>query len=152
MTEIRELSMRNIGAIKQLFSGVFSGEPWNDDWSNDIQLHSYIAELIGNDSSLTFGLYVNGGLVGLSMGNIRHWWQGVEYNIAELCIKTDMQGNGFGTEFVKLIEESVRSRGVTRIFLQTQRHAPAYDFYCKNGFGEIENHVSLLKTLQEIPV
>jgi len=45
MTEIKAMSMRDIGAVKQLFSAVFSAEPWNDDWSDDIQLHSYIPNI-----------------------------------------------------------------------------------------------------------
>ncbi len=147
MSEIKELGMRDIGELKQLFSGIFSAEPWNDDWSDDLQLHSYIEELIGNSNSVAFGLFSGGELIGASMGSIKHWWQGTEYHIDEFFIKTAEQGKGLGTGFLEAIEESVRSKGVTRIFLQTDRHAPAYKFYLKNGFTDMTDHVSLVKNI-----
>lgn len=43
-------------------------------------------------------------MIGLAMGCIRHWYEGAEYHIDELCISTDMQGKGIGTEFIRQIE------------------------------------------------
>lgn len=45
---------------------------WNDDWSNQVQLHKYIMDLIGNRNSLTLGLIEDDKLIGLSMGSILH--------------------------------------------------------------------------------
>ena len=101
MTEIRRLSAENIEEIKKLFRDIFTKEPWNDDWSDDAQLHAYITDLTGNQNSLTLGLYVDGTLTGLSMGSVMHWYMGTEYYIYELCIKTEEQGKGLGTEFLK---------------------------------------------------
>ncbi|NLT09819.1 MAG: GNAT family N-acetyltransferase [Ruminococcus sp.] len=147
MTEIKELSMRDIGTVKQLFSAVFSAEPWNDDWSDDIQLHSYISDLMGNGNSLTFGLYVDGELAGASLGCIKHWWEGTEYNIGEFFIKTEVQGKGLGSEFLSMIEEELLSRGIRRIFLQTDRNLPAFGFYRNNGYELLQDHVSLVKNM-----
>ena len=55
--ELRELGMDNIEEIKNFFAEVFTKEPWNDDWSNQEQLHAYITDLIGNRNSLGGGLY-----------------------------------------------------------------------------------------------
>lgn len=147
MTElsIKELNIDDINEIKTLFADIFTNEPWNDDWSDEAQLHEYITDLIGNRNSLSLGLYDGSELIGLSLGSIMHWYTGMEYYIFEFCIKTDKQGKGAGTAFLKMTEEHAKTKGATHIFLQTERTVPAFKFYRKNGFTELTDHVSLYK-------
>ncbi len=133
--------------ITELFRGVFTGEPWNDDWSDEKQLEMYIQDLIGQDSSLTYGLYEGDEIIGVSMGYIKHWFTGTEYYINELCIRTDKQGLGAGSFFIRKIEQAVKENGIEHIFLQTGADVPAYRFYKKNGFTELEKQVSFVKEL-----
>lgn len=149
MTEIRKLDVNDINAIKELFFSIFSNEPWCDDWSDPVQLHNYIFDLVGNNNSLTFGLYENNELVGISLGYIMHWCAGTEYYIFEFCVSTDKQHKGLGTEFIRTIEDKVRGLGVDHIFLQTERTMPAFSFYVKNGFKELDGHVSLVHRFEE---
>lgn len=148
MIELKEYGINNIEEIKVFFKNVFMSKPWNDDWSNENQLHQYIIDLIGNRNSLTLVLIENNKLVGLAMGNIMHWYLGTEYYIYEFCIKTEEQGRGLGTLFLKNIEEYLVQKGIKHIFLQTERSVPAYEFYKKNGFYELENHISFVKELK----
>ena len=143
--EIRALGIDDIKEIKRLFFDIFTNEPWNDDWSDEVQLHEYITDLIGNRNSLSLGLYNGDELIGLALGSIMHWYTGTEYYIFEFCVKTEMQGKGIGTVFLKQVEEYTKRKGITHIFLQTERTVPAYEFYCKNGFTELTDHVSLYK-------
>lgn len=143
--ELKKLSINDKEAIKELFTGVFTGEPWNDDWSDSEQLDLYIEDLCGQGYSLTFGLYDGGELIGISMGDIKHWFRGTEYLINELCIKTDRQGTGAGTFFLTEIEKAVKEMGIKQIFLLTGRDVPAYNFYKKNGYVEESNTVPLSK-------
>lgn len=48
--ELIKLSINDKEQIKDLFQRVFTGEPWNDDWSDENQLDNYIVDLIGNRS------------------------------------------------------------------------------------------------------
>ncbi len=145
MLEIRELNCDNTEEIKNLFAEIFTAEPWNDDWSDERQLHNYITDLIGNRNSLSIGLYDGDELIGLSLGSIIHWCTGTEYYIFEFCIKTSRQGKGIGTEFLNLVSDYAKTKGATHVFLQTERTVPAYDFYIKNGFTDLKDHVSLFK-------
>lgn len=113
--------------------------------SDSVQLRGYITDLIENNNSLTLGLFENGELIGLSMGYIMHWYIGTEYYIFEFCIRADKQGNGNGSMFLKEAERYAKSKGMTHIFLQTERAAPAYGFYIRNGFTELPDHVSFFK-------
>ena len=128
-------------------TGVFTGEPWNDDWSDSKQLDCYIDDLCGQSYSLTFGLYDGGELIGISMGDIKHWFRGTEYLINELCIKTDRQGTGAGTFFLTEIEKAIKEMGLKQIFLLTDRDMPAYNFYKKNGYVEVSNLVPFSKNI-----
>ncbi len=147
MPEIKELTIKEIDLIKTFFKDVFMREPWNDDWSDDEQLCMYITEIIGNRNSLAFGLLEGEDLLGLALGNIKHWYTGTEFFVEEFCIKTEMQGKGLGTEFLRLLEESLKEKEIKTIFLMTGKTMPAFDFYRKNGFEEIINHVSLKKDI-----
>lgn len=146
--EIQELSVEQIEEIKSLFVSVFTKEPWNDDWSDETQLEAYIMDLIGNRNSLALGLYEDGQLTGLALGNIRHWYEGTQYNIDELCISTSEQRRGLGTLFFEQMESFLKQKGFCHIFLQTDRNVPAYQFYQKNGFYELEQNVALVKALK----
>ena len=145
MRELKEININNIEEIKSLFAEIFTKEPWNDDWSDLTQLHEYIMDLIGNRDSLTLGLFENDELIGLSMGSIMHWHIGTEYYIFEFCVKEQYQSKGIGTEFLRMVEQYAKSRQITHIFLQTERTVPAFNFYKKNGFIELKDHVSLFK-------
>lgn len=146
MITTKELGVEQIEEIKQLFFEIFSNEPWNDDWSDPTQLHHYISDLIGNDNSLSLGLFDdNDTLIGLALGYIMHWCSGTEYYIFEFCVKTELQGRGLGTHFLNMVEAIAKDKDITHIFLQTERTVPAYHFYEKNGFVELSEHASLVK-------
>ena len=96
---------------------------------------------------MTLAFFQDEKMIGLAMGCIRHWYEGTEYHIDELCISTNMQGKGIGTEFIRQIEGYMKTEGLSRIFLQTDRGMPAYEFYKKRGFEEMQNHVSFVKSM-----
>ena len=143
--ELKELTIKDRGSITNLFMSVFTNEPWNDDWSDHAQLDAYIHDLIGQDNSLTLGYCDGNHIVALAMGHIKHWFAGTEYNIDELCVDREMQGRGIGSMFLGEIERFLSGRGITRIFLQTDKDMPAYEFYIHRGFQEMQGHVSFVK-------
>ena len=145
--ELKRIGPEEKVAIKELFLSVFTREPWNDDWSDSTQLDLYITDLIGQNYSLTYGLYEEDELIGISLGYIKHWYTGTEYIIDELCIRKEKQGNGAGTFFLQSMEKAIKELGLRQICLQTEADVPAYRFYKKNGFTELEKHVSFAKEI-----
>lgn len=141
----RRVGPEEIETIKELFVSVFTAAPWNDDWSDAAQLDAYIRDLIAQSNSLAYALYEGENMIALAMGRIKHWYEGTEYCIDELCVKTDRQGKGIGTDFLARIEHAIHDTGLTHIFLLTERTVPAYRFYKKNGFYELEDIVAFGK-------
>ena len=145
--EFRVLTARHMALVAELFFDVFSGEPWNDDWSDTEQLNAYIDDLTGQRSSLTLGYFDGDRLIAISLGNIKHWFTGTEYCIDEFCVAKGAQGKGIGAEFMGEIENYLISKGIRAIFLQTESDMPAYGFYRHMGFSELTGHVSFVKRL-----
>lgn len=143
----KQLSENDFNAIRKLFLNTFTQEPWYDDWSDEEQLRMYIHDLIGQSSSLTFGLYEEKELIALSMGRIIHGYEGTEYYIDELCVGKERQGKGIGTLFMTEIEKACREMGIKFIFLLTENNVPAFNFYKKLGFNELKNNVAFAKEL-----
>lgn len=144
---VKELSTDDIESIKILFLSVFTSEPWNDDWSDNSQLDLYMCDLIKQSNSLAYGIFDNTELIGASLGCIKHWYTGTEYCIDEFFIKTERQGNGVGKKFMEEIQLLIKKRGMSLMFLLTDRNVPAYNFYKRNGFNELETHVLFVKKI-----
>ena len=145
--ELIPLDESHLMQAAELFKNAFAGEPWHDDWSNQEMLLEYIKEVSGGYNALNFGLLIDGKLVAIALGGIRHWWEGANYNIEEFCVSPDAQGKGIGSRFLSLIEKEMQKRGVAGIFLQTDIDKPSFSFYTKNGFTNLEKHVSLFKPM-----
>ena len=141
----RRITPESLEAVRELFLSVFEQEPWNDDWSDDVQLRLYLNDLTGQSNSLTYGLYEGEKLIGVSMGQIKHWYSGTEYYINEFCIRSDHQGQGAGTFFLEQIDKDLRTLGIEHIFLLTEKHVPAYHFYRKNGFQELRENTAFFR-------
>ena len=143
-----ELNESYLPQMAELYSEAFGGEPWNDDWSDTKQLSEYMKDISNAYNALNYGLLIDGKLCGISVGKINHWWEGTNYNIEELCISPSYQGRGIGSKFLELIEQSIRDKGLAGIFLQTDNDKPSYHFYHKNGFQDLDMHISLYKSMK----
>ena len=143
-----ELDESYLPKMAELYKEAFAGEPWNDDWSDSKQLNEYIKDISKAYNALNYGLMIDGELAGMSVGRINHWWEGTNYNIDELCIAPQYQGQGIGSKFIELIEQRVREKGLAGIFLQTDNDKPSYHFYHKNGFNDLDMHISLYKSVR----
>lgn len=146
-TEIKKLSITQIEEIKYIIKETFSKDPWNDDWRDERQFHSYILDLAGNRNSLTLGYYENNELVGVSLGRIKHWYTGTEYWIDDLAILPKAQGHGAGSKFLDLIKQYMKENSMVGITLFTEQDIPAYQFYIKNGFTEKKERVFFEKKI-----
>ena len=149
MEEFTVLDDSRLAEMAELYRISFMRDPWNDDWSDTDQLMKYVKEISGGYNALNFGLLVDGKLIAMSLGMIKHWWEGTNYNIEELCVDPELQGQGTGTRFIGLIENEIRKRGLSGIFLQTDNDKPSYSFYQKSGFKELSSHVSFYKSVKK---
>lgn len=135
--------------FKKIFLDVFSNEPWFDKWESDEQLTAYISELIYNKNSLALAFYDDNGVIaGGAMGYVFSWWSGPEYFIKEFFISRDNQKQGVGSNFLTQITDYLRTEGIRAVWLMTEKNIPAYHFYKKNGFNEVEKNILFWKCIK----
>lgn len=72
----------------------------------------------------------------------------VQYWIDEFGLVPDRQSRGKGSAFLRAIEARVADSGMVAVVLLTERTAPAYRFYRKNGFIEQEDNVFFSKAVR----
>lgn len=144
---VSKVGVGDIELIEALFVEVFSGEPWNDDWSDRAQLRAYMLDIMGYPNSLSFALHDGAHLVGAALGSIIHWYTGTEYYVREFFVHSGRQRAGLGSFLLRSIEEDLGERGLKSIVLNTERTLPAYRFYVQNGFVEASETRFLHKDL-----
>ena len=120
--------------IKDLIRAAFSEEPCNDRWDDEEKFEQYVLDIAGNANSLTLGLYDDENLVAISVGRLKHWYDGIEYWIDDLCVLPSCQGRGVGTALLHEIRQYAAEHKFKEISLLTRRNTYAFCFYEKNGW------------------
>lgn len=129
----RSIQEADIEACAILFTQVFSSEPWCEEWNKDLALerlfHFYQSKgFIGV-------LAEQKGIAGFALGNTEPFYFGSMFYLREMCTKTNLQNQGVGNKVLGVLENELRSEGVQRIYLTTERAIPASKFYQKCGFN-----------------
>ncbi len=149
MLKFKRLSKKkDFESIKNLFSSVFTKEPWFDDWSDESKLENYIKDLTFQTNSLSLGLYLDDELIGIALGRVVNFYDGIQYRIDELCIKNEKQNSGYGSKFLDLINRYSKKKKFRYIILNTDRNVYAYNFYLKNGYKENRTNVMLYQEVK----
>lgn len=148
--KINKIDLNNEKEIIKIIGSAFAVEPWCDRWQevDESVFHAYLKDLIGNPNSLALGLFDGHKLIGAALGRLKHWYNGIEYCIDDFCIIPSGQGQGAGTIFLRLIQEYAKQNHFNKITLWTNRKAPAYRFYQKNGLEELTDRVCFEKKIQ----
>lgn len=136
--EIQLLEKFHIEACSQLFVEAFSCEAWNEQYESDREVIGYFTTFLSLDIFLGFVGIESGRVIALCVGMRKPWLKGVEYYIDQFCVAPDFQCRGIGSLFLAGIERRIADLGMKGILLNTERTYPAYGFYRKNGFTEIE--------------
>lgn len=126
-----------------LFIEVFTKASWNDTYDSRTQVIDFFQNHMDNDYFVGYGLESQNRMIAASIGMKKPWINGMEYYIDQFYVKTDWQGKGTGSLFLKLIESEIRTEKMNAIILNTEKGFPAENFYLKNGFRSNEELIIL---------
>lgn len=145
--DVRFLSLTEcmLNQSVDLFIEVFSQEPWNDVYESRAQVVAFFENYMRDNYFLGYVLMDKEAIIALSMGAKKPWIKGMEYYIDQFCVREKYQGAGVGSEFLRLIEQDVKCKGMNAIVLTTEKGFPSEKFYLKNGFSKLEELVCLAK-------
>ncbi|MCC2832654.1 MAG: GNAT family N-acetyltransferase [Clostridium sp.] len=143
--DIIKMSNKHIDECVDLFIDVFTKAPWHDTYSSRKQVVSFFQNYMANNYFVGYVLKEEASIIALSIGMKKPWINGMEYYIDQFCVKTDLQGKGIGSYFLKLIENEIQTEKMNAIILNTERGFPAEKFYKKNGFQSVDELITLTK-------
>ncbi|WP_433946724.1 GNAT family N-acetyltransferase [Paenibacillus sp. SN-8-1] len=144
--KFRNFSEADFRLCVDLFISVFNQEPWNDEWSREYA-EQYLNDYIKASGFRGYIAEDEAGIKGFIVGVRKRWWSGDEFFINEMCVETNCQRSGIGSQLINYVQENMKSEGIARITLLTNRGIAAEHFYKKNGFIEIERLIFMNKEL-----
>lgn len=140
-----KMSREHIEECVDLYIDVFTKAPWNDTYESREQVSRFFRNHMANNYFVGYVLKGQGGIIALSIGMKKPWINGAEYYIDQFCVRTDLQGKGVGSCFLKLIEDESRKEQMNAIILSTERGFPSERFYLKNGFKPVDGLITFIK-------
>ena len=139
---IKECTTEHITEYGKIYATAFSGEPWNDHWKpEDAEIH--IKEIMESKQSYGLEYLVDGKVAGFILGSsmLFHW--GRMFEINDLAVHPDYQGQGIATKLLEACLEEMKKRGIKGVNLITQGDGFLPEFYEKHGLKK-ENEVILM--------
>ncbi len=139
---IQKISNDNIRIYGEIYANAFSGEPWNDNWTVDNAI-IHISEIMDSKQSYGLECIVDGKVTGFLLGSsmLFHW--GRMFEINDLAVHPDYQGQGIATKLLNACLEEMKLRGIKGVNLITQVEGFLPEFYEKHGFKK-EKEVILM--------
>jgi aminoglycoside 6'-N-acetyltransferase I len=145
---IDDFSRDFLDAAVRLFVTVFNAAPWNDSWTQ-ASAGARLRDVVDTPGFVGVGLTDGEELCGFAIGHTERWFTGRHFLLQEMCVRTDLQRRGMGTELVNALER--RLAGVERVYLLTDRQSPAHAFYERSGFHSAGRQVVMVKAMDVRP-
>ena len=143
--KIEKLSAEHTEECVDLFINVFTKAPWNDTYRSRKQVVRFFQNHLANNYFVGYILREGSEIIALSLGMKKPWINGMEYYIDQFCVRSDLQGRGIGSYFLKQIEREIQAEKMNAILLNTERGVPADAFYRKNGFQAVDELITFVK-------
>ncbi len=138
MIDIREMDAASIAKCASLYQCSYKNEPWNEQYSI-VEITDYLSRFIKTETKRAYMLVLDGEIIGIALGLIVPSIGSDYFRLEDISLSPKYQGNGLGSQFIKLISDRVLSENCDSILLGTQRGYPAHHFYLKNDFQEIDS-------------
>lgn len=143
---IREIRRADIPACAGILCSVYNNDLWQNRWEQATAME-YLSDIFNMPKFLGYVIEEDGAILGGLLAREKVWWSGSEVYVEELFVKRSHQGRGYGAMLMKRVEQYVLENSLAGITLSTNRHAPAADFYHRNGFKDCEHVLFLCKEM-----
>ena len=140
---IKEFSMDFIEECVDLYMKTYSQEPWNESWNSRNVVVNFYKNHYANNYFLGFVAMTDEKIVGVSIGFLKPWINGMEYYIDDFFVSADYHGQGIGSKFMAEIKKELISQNIHAIILTTERNFPAHRFYEQMDFSVLEDTIIL---------
>ena len=138
----------DLEACVKIYVDAFTAPPLDYSFLNEPKAERYIRDLTRVPGFLGYTFWVKDEMVAFCFGKLDNYFEGVMFEVEELAVASAHHRSGVGSTVMALLETKLAGYGVAAVNLNTSRNLPAYGFYLKNGYEEIQENVALMKWLQ----
>ncbi len=131
--EIIEMRKIDLEKYVELFVSVFNTEPWNDSWTEETA-RIRIKNMMDTNTFIGKALIDNDNIIGMIWGQKEQYFDGIHFQIQEFCVRTNIQGKGYGTVLLDALKTSLKNDNISNIYLITSKGERTEGFYQKKGF------------------
>ncbi|SFG33457.1 Acetyltransferase (GNAT) domain-containing protein [Sporolactobacillus nakayamae] len=146
MVKIAAMNADFLDDCTQLYVNVFSAQPWKESWSYDSGCQRLL-DLIHTPNFLGYMLLDHNQLIGFIAGYSKMNYRGKTFYLAGFCVTTQIQGKGYGSHLLYHLEQKLIEKGITSLFLITEKMGSISSFYRKKGYSISENRMVMRKEL-----
>ncbi len=143
--QVLAMEKKDIDIAVEIFYETYINIPFRFEWLKKENVKRYFMDLYSKRNFLGYTLVVNGEVVGFCFGSINDYFKNFYYEVDEIFIVRNLQGQGNGTYFIKEVESYVRPKKINIIKLNANKNSNYYEFYEKNGFVPLKENVSFIK-------
>ena len=147
--ELIMYKQQHLAYVLDIYVRAFTAPPLNYDFITHEKAERYINSITMSPGFLGYTYWQESQMYAFVFGELDDYFDGSLFHIKEFAVSPDSQGMGIGSKAMALLESKLAGYGVKAINLHTSRRLPAYEFYTKNGYAEVEENVCLMKWLQK---
>lgn len=130
----RPMTAADVARVTPLYMAHYNGYE-GGCWTEETTRRR-IMQVLTRMDSLCRVLERDGELVGFAMGYMEQFDDIQAYDLVEIVICHEVQGQGLGTAFMELLEGEVKAQGMALIQLQAVNDAMHEHFYGKLGYRD----------------
>lgn len=140
---IRQMEIKDIDSCAKICLDAYSKEPWNEN--HDLgKVKDFLGKFTSNNIYIGWVICSDNQIIGFVVGIVIPSIGDDYFRIEDICISSDMQGKGIGSIFMKGLAARLKDKNMDSIILNTIMGFPAYNFYLKNGFIEIDSSSTMV--------
>jgi GNAT superfamily N-acetyltransferase len=146
MITIRPIFTDDLKECAEVFVTAYHGPPWNYDWTlGKAQL--YLSEYLQSANFIGFLATEENKIIGATFAHKKTWWTGPQLMIDEFFIAPQEQKKGVGKRLMHDCMQFAKDNHIGLSVLMTNRFAPAFEFYERQGYTVTEQYIFMFKQL-----
>lgn len=144
-TTLRKMSEKDINNVVPLYIEYYNNNE-DAEWTTETT-YKRIHQVWSREDSYCLIWENKNGIVAFAIGYFEQYDDCFAYDLVEIVVTTQLQNKGYGTIFMKQLEECVKKEGAMLIQLQSVNDDLHNHFYGKLGYKDASNLVLKTKIL-----
>ena len=141
---IKGITIDDIDEITELYVETYKKEPWNENWKKEIAKEKFKG-FIEDNTTENYCICNDNRIIGAMLARKQYFIDSKELYIDEFFIEYNNQRKGIGKYFMEYIENDIKQKNYSCMFLLTKRAFPSELFYKNNGFSTSQDIIFMYK-------